>query len=183
MEFDVAPQPLRQRGWRRAAVVAIGAIAIVAFALVTADTPVAPADGSPAALAGRTEAPTPTSMPTLAARATGTPIGRPVLPAQDAIVCRNLDQVSCGQVARASIAVLTMADGFVTRVSVSSSLLCNDDRACSATKLAGSQPLGSAVVSLGSGAQAWVNVVRPSLDAGRAREPDQATAWVVRWVP
>ena len=183
MEFDVAPEPLRQRGWRRAAVVAAGAIAIVAFALATTEAPVAPPPGSPTAIAAGAVTPPPTLRPTPVARTTNLPIAAPDPPARDAIVCRGLDQVSCGQVARASIAVLTTADGPVTRVSVSRSLLCNDDIACSSAKLDGSEPLGSAVVSLSSGAQAWVNVVEPAPDTGRVWEPARTTAWIVRWVP
>ncbi len=182
MEFDVAPQPLRQRGWRRAVGVAGGAIAIVAFALVMADTPATPPDGSPLALAVDA-APQAGSLPTQIAHATSTPVIAPGMPAQDAIVCRGLDQVTCGQVARASIATLTTADGPVTRIAVSPSLLCNDDVACPAATIADAQPLGSAVVSLGSGAQAWINVVGPAPGSGRAWEPARTTAWIVRWLP
>ena len=107
----------------------------------------------------------------------------PSLPAADAIRCSGLDLVTCSQVARASIATLTMADGPVTQVSVSGSLLCDDAVACPASKLAASRRLGSAVVKLGSGAQAWVNVVGPAPTAGRVWEPARTTAWIVRWVP
>ena len=183
MEFDLAPQPLRQRGWRGAAVVAAAGIAIIAFALATAGTPDTPPSGSPAAIAAGTVTPPPTPQPTAIARTVGLPVAAPDLPDQDAILCRDLDQVTCGQVARASIATLTTADGPVTYVSVSPSLLCNDDVACPSAKLVGSRPLGSAVVSLGSGAQAWVNVVGPAANSGRVWEPDRTTAWVARWVP
>ena len=182
MEFDVAPQPLRQRGWRRAGVVAAGSIAIVAFALVMANTPATPPDGSPSALAVDT-ARQAGSLPTQIAHATSTPVIAPGMPAEDAIRCSGVDQVTCSQVARASIATLTVADGPVMRVSVSSSLLCDDDVACPASVLAASQRLGSAVVELGSGAQAWVNVVGPAPTAGLVREPARTTAWIVRWLP
>ncbi len=190
MEFDVPPQPLRQRGWRRAAVVAAGSIAIFVFALVLADTPATPPDGTPATppegtpaarvLVPATQA---SPLPTQVARATGTPIIQPSPPAKDAIRCAGLDEATCAQVAGASIATLTIADGPVTLVSVSRSLLCNDAGACPASMLARGRPLGSAVVTLGSGAQAWVNVVGPAPAAGRAREPARTTAWIVRWLP
>ena len=183
MEFDVPPQPLAQRGWRRAVVVVAGSIAMVAFALVIADAPATPPDGSPTAPAIGTTIPRSTADHAMAEGEAATPMIPPSLPAADAIRCSGLDLVTCSQVARASIATLTMADGPVTQVSVSGSLLCDDAVACPASKLAASRRLGSAVVKLGSGAQAWVNVVGPAPTAGRVWEPARTTAWIVRWLP
>ncbi len=185
MGFEVAPTPLRRRGLLPGAIVLVAVLAVIGVALATStDRPPAPS-GSPGPLAVRASGgpPTPAARTGEATDRTESGAVVPRLPPPEAIVCHGIDAISCGEVARAAIALLSPDDGVVTAIAAWPTILCNDDLDCPRGRLVGYRPLGSAVVSVASGAQAWVNVLEPAPYPGRVWDPTSTEAWVLRWLP
>ena len=190
MAFDVAPEPVRRRGPRIPVFVVLAAgIAVVAFAVVTAN-PGGPAPAVPpraSAEAQARQAPTTIAAPTTAAGAPAAPAPFPStrgrrLPAN--LECHAVSDAICDAVATASLAILPADAPPVQGIDAWASILCGDSLDCPPQRLAMSEPLGSAVVTFaGGGAQAWVNVVEPSPGTPGSEPADGPTAWIVRWQP
>jgi hypothetical protein len=192
MSFDVEPAPVRRRGPRIPAIVVLAAgVAVVAFAVVTADpggtAPVAGSVASPGAsvaevarVAPTTGAPTATGGATTRAAPFPSTRGRR-LPAN--LECHAISDAICDAVATASLAVLPADAPAVAAIDAWASILCGDSLDCPPQRLARSEPLGSAVVSFAGGNQAWVNVVEPSAIAAGNGSTDAPIAWIVRWLP
>jgi hypothetical protein len=186
MGFEVAPTRLRGRGLLPGVAVLIAGLAmvVVGFLAASDEGPAVPS-GSASPAAARSIA-SPPSAPAdggdTGGRADRSLVAT-ILPPPDAIVCHDIDTVSCGEVVRASIVLMPPDDGDVTAIAAWPTILCGDDFDCPRDRLLGYRPLGSAVVSVASGAQAWVNVLEPAPYPGRVWDPTSTEAWVVRWLP
>ena len=111
------------------------------------------------------------------------PTPRPY-PSPDEIECHDAGIVLCGEIAGEAIEQLPADAPEVRSVGVWTSILCRDSLDCPAFRFVGYRPLGSAIVSFGSGLpRAWMNVVEPAPYPGRAWVPQDVQAWVVRWAP
>lgn len=182
MAFDVEPAPIargRRVGLPIAAVVT-GAIALVAVALLGGRPATSPV---PATAAAALEAAPPVA----------TPVARPptapaapvvVVPVRlpRAIGCHDVAEAACRDLAEAGASVLPPDGTAIAAVDVWGSLLCGDELDCPRSRLAGTEPLGSVVVTFAGGTpSAWINVV----ERAPAATPDGPTpvAWIVRWQP
>lgn len=181
MALEVAPTPVRRRRSLLPAVaVLVAVLAVVAVAWASAG-------GGPAERAGRgpapgagVEAPGSPSAPAPASPVATVPARLLRLPRT--LECHDLASAACDRLALASLAVLPTDGPPVWAIDAWGSILCGDDLDCPRARLAGSVPLGSAVVTFaGGGPRAWVNVVVPAPAPGtRAAAP---FAWIVRWRP
>jgi hypothetical protein len=182
MGFDVAPTPVRRRGSRLPAVALLAAgIALVAIAIATTGPGPAPGPTGSANPSREAEAAASTPTPVAPSAPAATVPPRPLrLPRT--VECHDLAPATCDEVALTSIAILPPDGPAVAAIDAWGSILCADDLECPRPRLAGSMPLGSAVVSFdGGGARAWVNVVVPQRVAGAA--VGEPSAWIVRWQP
>jgi hypothetical protein len=167
MSFEVPVERIggNRRRWGIPAVV-LGSATIVGFALVAGGRPV--------------NAPRPAEAD--AAAASPASVARPerrAIPAD--LRCEDIARPTCLRLAAAAMAVLPPAAPEVRRVSVWRSLLCNDNFDCPPTYLAGSEPLGSVLVSFADGGpRAAINVVEGRSGFGIRLE---TRAWVARWMP
>lgn len=190
MAFDVAPAPVRRRGPRIPPIVVIAfGIAVVAFAVATANPGERSPESSPAASARAVARVAPTiGAPTATGDPTGaTPAPFPStrgrrLPAN--LECHAVSDAICDAVAIASLAILPADAPPVLGIDAWASILCGDSLDCPPQRLAASEPMGSAVVTFaGGGSQAWINVVEPSQGTAGDGSADGPTAWIVRWQP
>jgi hypothetical protein len=187
MAFQVDPRPLGDRGPSRAAAALAGVTVLLASAvglaaLFPAREPSSPSvaeaaasgavGGSPAA-----EAPVATRRP--GPKGPTEPV---TLPAADAIACNGVAPVRCDRLVRAAVALISRGADTAAMVDAWGAIVCGDATDCPPDRLAGSQPLGSAVVTLGSGGLVWVNVIEEPPPAGRPWEPGRTRAWAIRWV-
>jgi hypothetical protein len=193
MAFDVTPTLVRGRGQRIPAIAVVaGGIAVVVIAIATASpTPPGSAASSaaPGAQSGAVSRMTPATRvarsPTLGPPASPSPGGPADRPRQPRVIqCHGLGDTVCIAVVRATVAVLPADVPAVTRIDAWDSILCGDNLDCPPHRLAGSEPMGSAVVSFAAGGtQAWVNVVEPSPTDGGDGTAQVPVAWIVRWLP
>ncbi len=186
MGFEVAPTRLRRRGLVPAVAVLVAGLALVVVAFLAASDEgpaVASGSASPAAVAAAIRPPSQHADTSEAVGRADHRVVATMLPPSDEIVCHDIDTVSCGEVVRASIVLVSPDDGDVTAIAAWPTILCGDDFDCPRERLLGYRPLGSAVVSVASGAQAWVNVLEPAPYPGRVWDPTSTEAWVVRWLP
>ena len=185
MGFEVAPERVgRRRAVAPGIAVAIVSLAVIGFGLVSSGWVAGPAaePSSPVATTAVVAAP-PSVAETngLALVLSSTP--RPD-PSPDAIDCHDAGIVLCGEIAGEAVAQLPPDAPEVESVGVWTSILCRDTLDCPAYRFEGYRPLGSAIVSFGSGLpRAWVNVVEPAPYPGRAWVPQDVQAWVIRWAP
>ena len=182
MGFNVAPTPIPRRSRTPIAIVAAAIVGVVGFALVASGPPAAVRHASPGPDADGPATVGDASPPfvTSSAAATAAPA---TLPSRDAIECHDLALGTCGAIAMASLTALPPDDHRVTAIEAWGVILCRDDFDCPRTRLVGNRPLGSAVVTLGSGARAWINVLEGEPFPGRVWEPQRTSAWIIRWDP
>ena len=186
MGFQVAPERVgRRRAMAPGIAVAIVSLAVIGFGLLSSGWVGGqiPEPSSPVPTAAVVVAsPRPAAKTTeSAAVLPSTP--RPS-PGPDAVDCHDAGIVVCGEVARAAVEQLPTEAPAVESVGVWTSILCRDTADCPAFRFEGYRPLGSAIVSFGSGLpQAWVNVVEPAPESGRALVPGDVQAWIIHWAP
>jgi hypothetical protein len=164
MGFEVQPVTVRAGHWRLAiAMVFLMAASTVAFAVMSRP---------PVRLAQKALSADVTAL------LSRTP---PPLPAQ--LDCHDLPRGACVSATRAALGLFTKGDGPVTAAGAWKSLLCSNTFDCSPSVLTpDATPLGSVILTFGTGPSAWVNVVsRPAPTPGNGSAGPQALAWVVRW--
>jgi hypothetical protein len=160
MAFEVQPTTVRAGHWRLAIIlVGLAAVATVAFAIVTKPSP-------PLLVKALS-----VDSATLLAQA---------LPSQ--LDCHDLPRVDCETATRAALTLFSPADGPVSGAGAWKSLLCSNSIECSPRHLTpDSSPLGSVILTFGTGPAAWVNVVvRPQVTAAGSIE-ETPIAWLARW--
>lgn len=186
MGFQVAPERVgRRRALAPGIAVAIVSLAVIGFGLVSSGWVggLIPEPSSRVPTAAVVGASPPSAAPTSTSAAALPSTPRPY-PGPDAIDCHDAGIVPCGEIAGAAVKELPAEAPAVESVGVWTSILCRDTTDCPAFRFEGYRPLGSAIVSFGPGLpQAWVNVVEPAPDTGRARVPGEVQAWIIHWAP
>ena len=185
--FGIEPSTVRRRSRLPALLVVVAAIAVIAVAIATSGTGADPRGG---ATAGPDEAAATPGAAIIAdageqgaVPASSPPGVEAGLPGPDAIDCHELSPTTCASIAVSAMAILPADAEPVTAIGVWDTILCGDDFDCPPTRLAGNRPLGSAIVTIGSGASAWINVLEPGPDPEGPPQPKGTVAWILRWVP
>jgi hypothetical protein len=178
------PERVRRGSIAPAIVLVVGAVALVAAALLASVTaspgPGLPSRHGPAAAASDRAGPTAEPAATSAGQAPASVLvtARPIPPIA-ATICHDLGPVRCRAIIVATVRRLPASAPPVVSVAAWGSLLCGDARDCPASRLDNGRSLGSAVVEFGPGrGSAWVNVVAPRSCRHPACRP---VAWLIRW--
>jgi hypothetical protein len=185
MQFEVDPGPVRGGSHRQALIAALGALGVIVLALASAiglgtpDVPRSAAHSAPVVPPGQADLAD--GLPAVPASSASPAPGR--LPGADAIDCHDLAPGPCAAVSLASVRELDGDRLGVTAIDAWQSLLCGDDFDCPRPRLTGNRPLGSAIVTVDTGARAWVNVLETGSSPGDGAAPDRTIAWIIRWVP
>jgi hypothetical protein len=186
MGFQVAPERVgRRRAMAPGIAVVIVSLAVIGFGLLSSGSVGGPIPGpsSPVPTVAVVVASSPSAAPTTTSAAALPSTPRPY-PGPDAIDCHDAGIVLCGEIAGAAVKQLPTEAPAVESVGVWTSILCRDTSDCPAFRFEGYRPLGSAIVSFGSGLPvAWVNVVEPAPESGRALVPGDVQAWIIHWAP
>jgi hypothetical protein len=183
MQFEVDPRPVAGGVHRRALLAALGTVGAMAVIVALAVGSGAPARGDRASRSAPPGEPdgslagVPLTPRAAIAITTGS------LPGADAIDCHDLRSEACAAVSLASVSELPPGTRGVVAIDAWSGIMCADDFDCPRPRLAGNRPLGSAVVTIDTGAQAWVNVLEAGLVSGPAAVASRTIAWIIRWVP
>jgi hypothetical protein len=182
MGLQVPPERVGRRGAVAPGIaVAIVSLAVIGFGVVSSGWVAGPPSPVPTA-AFVVESPpsaAPTTEPLLVLVSTPRP-----LPSPGAIDCHDAGIGLCGEIAAEAVEHLPPNAPGVESIGVWTSIMCRDTRDCPSYRFEGYRPLGSAIVSFGSGQpRAWLNVVEPAPYPGRVWVPQDVRAWIIRWAP
>jgi hypothetical protein len=160
MAFEVQPTTVRAGHWRLSIVlVVLAVVAIVVHAVATKTSP---------------------PLLVKALSVDGATLMAQALPSK--LDCHDLPRRDCETATRAALTLFSPADGSVSSAGAWKSLLCSNSIECSPRHLTpDSSPLGSVILTFGTGPAAWVNVVvRPQATAAGSIE-QTPIAWLARW--
>jgi hypothetical protein len=187
VQFGIEPTMVRRRSRLPALLVVLAVIGVIAAAIATTGVG---SDGRGRATAGPVEAAATSGAAIVAdgseqdgLPAPSVPGVQAGLPGPEAIDCHELSPTTCASIAISAVAILPADAQPVTAIGVWDTILCGDDFDCPPTRLAGNRPLGSAIVTIGSGTSAWINVLDSVPGPGRVSHSNRTVAWVLRWVP
>ena len=183
MGFEVTPTGAgRGHGLRPVLVVSVILVGIVVVAIATgrpgpASSP--PPPGIAAASTGVALA-----SPSPGASLTGSPTPSPILRSIPAtLTCHGLASVDCTRIALAAVQDLPPDAPVVRTAAVWSTILCDSDLDCPASRLRGHRPLGSAILGFGAGGPTvWVDVVEPATVPRGGSDLLDVQAWIIRWI-
>jgi len=188
MGFEVPPERIGRRGSIGPGIaIVVGAIAIVAAAVITGAPTQSGPTTSVASLVDPSAAPSPPTAVPARSPASATSGGaaggalsapRPIPPVS-ATECHDISSVRCRTIVVAAVQSLPDEAPRVRSVEAWGTLACGDSRDCPPSRLEDHRALGSAIVTFGPGrAPAMVNVAARTPGSGC---PCGIVAWIIRW--